>query len=286
MKKQQTKEKKEFEFEPKRILKHKNHVTLNEGEQMNETVQHLEKKGDEFVELKKNEVARKYGSKKLVRELDFNNRDGLKLGESGLGKTPDWFQHIIPTINWEKHRTFLYEIDHLWMNMFFVRELYAEEKTGREQILQLNKAGEGLKLEVLCQLDYISDENYQDYNKDLVDGFIKVQIVSEDKQRSGEEGREYDIDVEFKHTYFSDEDEHVASGLREILTGIALKHGHRDEQLVFSISEEDGEWQADILNKDFTVRFGGEKFLDESVSPWVREMFYWDGCPLQTEVNE
>jgi len=45
---------------------------------MEETVQHLEKRGDEFVELRKNEAARKYGSKKLVRDLDFSSRDGIK----------------------------------------------------------------------------------------------------------------------------------------------------------------------------------------------------------------
>jgi len=277
----------DFSFEPKRILKHKNHITLNDGPEMEETVQHLEKKGEEFVELKKNEVAKKYGSKKLVRELDFNSRDGLQVEkDTGLGKTPDWFDNIIPTVQWDEHQTFLYEIDHLWMNMFFVRELYGEEKVGHEQILSLTKGGNGLKLNVLCQLDYVSDENYSEYDKDEVDGFIKVEIVQEEKERDGEEGREYDIDVEFKHTYFDEENEHVAAGLREVLTGVALKHGHRDEQLVFSISEEDNEWQADILNKDFTVRFGGEEFLDEEVSPWVREMFYWDGCPLQTEVDE
>lgn len=267
-------------FKPKRILKHKNHVTLNEGEDMQEKVQHLEKKGDEFVELNKNEAAKKYGSKKLVRNLDFNSRDGIEVGKAGLGNTPEWFDYIIPVIDWENYRTFLYEIDRLWLNMFFVRELYAEEGTGREQILQLSKHEdrEGLTLDVLCQLDY-AEEKYV-FDVDQVDGFIKVSLEDKVKVRDGEEGRDFDVDVDFKHSYFSDDQENLASGLREILTGICLKHGYLEKQIKFKIQETEDEVHAVIMDKDFTVRFSKDDFLKTGVSSWVKEMFLQDGCPL------
>jgi len=272
-----------FNFEPKRILKHKNHITLNDGPEMEETVQHLEKRGDEFVELRKNEAARKYGSKKLVRDLDFSSRDGIEVNkDSGLGLTPDWFDNVIPTIDWENHETFLYELDHLWVNMFFVRELFGEEGTGREQIIQLTEGDTGLRLQVLCELDYISDPSYKDYDKSEADGFIQVEINSEEKSRSGTGGREFDTDITFRHT-LQDVDESVTAGLREVLTGICLKHGHTDEQVVFKLEENKDSFTADILNKDFTVTFGAEEFLDSEIGAWVRELFYWDGCPL--EVN-
>jgi len=266
----------DFNFEPKRILKHKNHVTLNEGDQYDAQVQHLEKRDDEFVELKKNEAAKKYGSKKLVRELDFNSRDGLKVEESGLENTPDWFPQVMPTIEWEKYRTLLYEIDHLWMNMFFVRELYGEERIGREQIIQLTRETEGLGLEVLCQLDYNTEK--ESFDKDEADGFIQVEIVEEEK----ENGQEYDVDVDFRHSYFDESEQHLASGLKEILTGIALKHGY-EEQLVFKISKDGSTLEADIRGKDFTVRFDTEEWLDEDVSSWVLELLVQDGCPLNME---
>lgn len=275
----------EFDFEPKRIMKHKNHLTINEGEKYDTTVQHLEKKQGEFVEISKNEAARKYGSKKLVRDLDFNSRDGLHIEDKGLGKTPDWFPHVVPVIDWDKHQSLLYELDHLWMNMFFVRELYADSKTGREQILELVQKNDELGLEVLCQLDYISDSDLtrDEITGENVDGFISVEIVEEEKDG----GRDYGVDVDFKHSYFSDSKEYVANGLREILTGICLKHDHTKEQLVFSIEEKDGgEYVVDVLNKDFKVRFNSEQGLAEPVSAWIRELFYWDGCPLSLEQRE
>lgn len=274
----------QFDFEPKRILKHKNHITLNEGEQMDETVQHLEKKGDEFVELKKNEAARKYGSKKLVRDLDFKSRDGLQTNQDqGIGKTPDWFDFIIPTIDWEENRTFLYELDHLWMNMFFVRELYGEEGTGREQIVQLTREDGKLGLEVLCQLDY--DTEKESFSSEDADGFIQVEIVKEEKERDGEEGRDYGVNVEFKQAFFGDDEQHLASGLREILTGICLKHGY-EEQMVFKLERNGTELQADVQGKDFIVRFDSDGFVDEPIGAWVFELFVQDGCPLNTDTVE
>jgi len=275
----------DFQFEPKRILKHKDHITLNEGEQMQETVQHLRKKEEEFVELNKNEAARRYGSKKLTRDLDFNSRDGLHTQKDpGIGKTPDWFDYIIPTINWEDNRTFLYELDHLWMNMFFVRELYGEEGTGREQIVQLTKESDGLGIEVLTQLDYDTDK--ESFNKDDADGFIQVEIVKEQKERDGEEGRDYGVNVDYKQAFFDEDEEHLAQGLQEILTGICLKHGY-EEQMVFSLERKNGEIQADIHDKDFTVRFSTEGFVDEDISSWMLELFIQDGCPLNMEeVNQ
>lgn len=286
-----------FDFEPKRVLKHKNHVTLNEGEQMQETVQHLKKQGDEFVELSKNEAARKYGSKKLVRELDFKSRDKLKVEDKGIGKTPDWFDYIIPTIDWEENRTFLYELDHLWLNMFFVRELYGEEGTGREQIIQLTKAtqsledvkdkgqveDQGLSMEVLCQLDY--DTEKESFSSEEADGFIQVEIVKEEKEREDEEGAEYDVQVDFKQAFFEDDEQHLTSGLREILTGICLKHGY-ESQMVFKLERNGSELKADIKDKDFTVRFDSSEWLDEPISAWVFELFIQDGCPLNTETVE
>lgn len=277
----------EFNFEPKRILKHKNHVTLNEGEQMDETVQHLKMNEDkEFVELSSNEAAKKYGSKKLVRDLDFNSRDGLQMNkDKGLNKTPEWFDYIIPTIDWDASDTFLYELDHLWMNLFFVRELYGSKGTGREQIIQLNKLeeSEGLGLDVLCQLDYNTEKD--SFDSDEADGFIEVEIVFEECDG----GREYDVNTDFKHSYFGEDDQHLASGLKEILTGICLKHGYDGEQLVFRIVESESEIVADIKDKDFKVRFSKNDFVSESISPWIRELLVQDGCPLNmqlAEVNE
>lgn len=272
-----------FNFEPKRILKHKNHITLNEGEQMQETVQHLKKQGDEFVELSKNEAARKYGSKKLTRELDFKSRDGLNVEDKGIGKTPDWFDFIIPTIDWGENRTFLFELDHLWMNMFFVRELYGEEGVGWEQIVQLTRENEGLGLEVLCQLDY--DTEKESFENEEADGFIQVEIVKEEKEREGEEGAEYDVKVDFKQAFFEDDEQHLASGLREILTGICLKHGY-ESQMVFKLERDGSELKADIKDKDFTVRFDSSEWLKEPISAWVYELFIQDGCPLNTETVE
>jgi hypothetical protein len=277
----------EFQFEPKRILKHKNHITLNEGNKYEATVQHLKynESEDEFTELKKNEAARKYGSKKLVRDLDFKSRDGLDVKETGLGKTPDWFQQILPTINWQKYRTLLYEIDYLMLNMFFVRELYGEERTGREQILELSKTENGIGLDILAELDYSPEYSSTDYDKDEVDGYIKVEIVEEEKEVEGETGREYDTEVDYRQTVF-EEDDVVATGLREILTGIALKHDHTGDQLHFSIEEEDGVYTAEILNKDFAVVFNEDGRLQTGVSPWVLEMLAWDGCPVDVEAVE
>lgn len=270
----------DFDFEPKRILKHKNHVTINEGDRYSATVQHLKKDADEFIEISKNEAAKKYGSKKLVRDLDFNNRDGLQMQkDTGLNKTPDWFSQIIPMIKWDEHESLLYEIDHLWMNMFFVRELYADEQEGREQILELTQAEDGLKLEVLCQLDYVSgsERKHKDVEASEVDGFIEVEIVKEE----AENGRDdYDTEIEFKHSL---EKDYVASGLREILTGVCLKHDHTEEQLLFQVGKDGDEYTADVLNKDFKIRFNSEQELDEEVSPWVREILHWDGCPLSLE---
>lgn len=278
----------ELDFKPKRILKHKNHVTLNDGTKYDATVQHLEKKDDEFVELKKNEAARKYGSKKLTRDLDFNSRDGLKVEDSGLEKTPDWFPRVMPFIKWDEYRTLLYEIDHLWLNMFFVRELYGEEQTGREQILELTDPSvDGIGLKVLAELDYRPEYKGVDYSDEDVDGLIEVSIDKERKEnKKGEEGSEYGIDVDFKQSYWDESDAGLASGLREILTGVALKHDHTGEQLHLQITEQEDGFLVQVLNKDFALRFNEEGSLESGVSPWVVEMLNWDGCPLNMELVE
>lgn len=267
-----------FNFEPKRILKHRNHITINEGQKYDATVQHLEKRNQEFVELKKNEAAKKYGSKKLVRDLNFKSRNGLKIQEPGIGKTPDWFPQLIPVIDWNK-TTFLYEIDHLHIAMFFIRELYGEEKTGREQIIQLTSSENGIKPEVVTQLDYNVDK---DTDAEDPDGFIEVKI-SDDKAKN--------VDVDFKHVCFDEDETNVVNGLREILTSIALKHDHTNEKLRFKLLERQkgGEYRIDLLDKDFVVRFDSSGSLSENVSNWVLELFAWDGCPIDfenIEVNE
>lgn len=248
---------------------------------MDETVQHLKlQDNDEFVELSRNEAAKKYGSKKLIRDLDFNSRDGLQMNkDKGLNKTPEWFDYIIPTIQWNSHQTLLYELDHLWMNLFFVRELYGDQGTGCEQIIQLNKLadGEGLGLDVLCQLDY--DTEKASFTSEEADGFIKVEIVYE--ERDG--GREYDVNTDFKHSYFDEDEQHLAGGLKEILTGICLKHGYDGDQIVFKIEESKTEIVADIQDEDFKVRFSKEDFLKEEISNWVYELLVQDGCPLNME---
>jgi hypothetical protein len=273
-----------LDFEPKRILKHKNHITLNEGENYDTQVQHLEKKDGKFIELKKNEAARKYGSKKLVRDLDFKSRDGLQVKESGLENTPKWFPQLLPFIEWEEHRTLLYEMDHLWLNMFFVRELYGEEQTGREQIIELKSEENGLGLNVLAELDYQPKYKDTEYEDGDVDAFIKVSIDKEEKEdKEGREGREYGINVDFKQSFWTESDAGIASGLREIMTGIALKHDHTDEQLHLQIEEQEDGFQVQVLNKDFALRFNEEGDLESGVSPWVCEMLNWDGCPLNME---
>jgi len=274
----------DFNFEPKRILKHKNHITLNEGDQYDAQVQHLEKRDDEFVELKKNEAAKKYGSKKLVRELDFNSRDGLKVEESGLENTPDWFPQVMPTIQWDEYRTLLYEIDHLWMNMFFVRELYGEEQKGREQIIELTQTENGIELNVVAELDYRPEYKNNDYDNADVDAFIKVEIVEEEKEnKEGEEGKEFDVDVDYKQSYWGEDQSQYASGLREIMTGLVLKHDHTGEQLHMSITEDGDTVTVQLLNKDFAVKFNADTDLEFGVSPWVLEMLNWDGCPLNVD---
>jgi len=279
----------DFEFKPKRILKHKDHITLNEGDRFDTTVQHLQKTDGQFRELKKNEAARKYGSKKLVRDLDFKSRDGIRTQEdSGLQNTPDWFPQVLPTIPWSDYRTLLYEIDHLWLNMFFVRELYGEEETGREQILELSDEDNGIGVNVLAQLDY--DPIYQEteYDKEDVDAVIKVEIVEEEKiNEEGETGKEFDVDVDFKQSFWDQEDQSLSSGLREIMTGVCLKHDHTAEQLHLDIQEEEsGVFAVEILNKDFAVRFNDSGDLSTGVSPWVVEMLSWDGCPVNVEAVE
>ena len=273
----------DFDFEPKRVLKHKNHVTINEGEQFEEQVSHLEYDGDEFTELKRNEAARKYGSKKIVRDLDFNSRDGLKVKDSGLGKTPDWFDQIIPFIDWDKYQTFLYELDHLWLNMFFVRELYGEERTGREQILALKRDGEQFGFDVLAQLDYDSNQLNEAKDSDI-DGFIEVELL---EYQPSENVTEMDVDVTFKQSVFDEDEEHISGGLQEILTGICLKHGYTGEQIKFTVELENEELTARIIGKDFNVRFDTTGTLDEDVSPWVLEIFRQDGCPVRgAEISE
>lgn len=278
----------ELDFKPKRLLKHKDHLTLNEGESFDTQVQHLKINDDgEFVELKDNEAAKKYGSKKLLRDLDFKSRDGLQSHQdSGLGKTPDWFPRIISSIPWDDYRTLLYEMDHLWLNMFFVRELYGEEKTGREQILSLEQSNSeedsGLILNVLAQIDYSGKDGDQSYDNSLIDGYIRVEIVEEEIRESN--GKGMDVDAEYRQTVFDEDEQNISSALREMLTGICLKHDYRGEQLHFKIERlPDNEFKAEILNKDFSVRFSEDLELQTGISQWVVELLQWDGCPLNME---
>lgn len=283
----------DFNFEPKRVLKHKNHVTVNSGETYQEKVQHLEYKPDQdkdFVELKNNEAAMKYGSKKLVRELDLKSRDDLGLDDPGIGKTPEWFKHLIPVIEWDEYRTLLYEIEHLWLSMFFVRELYGEEGTGREQIIEIVRNEEGeFGLDVVCQIDYVSG-SHEGFDKDEASGLFELTLkdVNQSVEEVEDEGVEFD--TTFKQTFFDGADESVVAGLREILAGIALKHGYDDEQLVLDFEEAgNGEYIVDVLNKDFKVRFSESGTLDTDVGHWVVELFRQDGCPLsfdQVEVTD
>lgn len=273
---------KQFDFPAKRILKNKDHITINEGGEFQETVSHLKKNDDDFKELSKSEAAKLYADKKLTRDIDFKSREGVNTVEDmGLGNTPEWFDQVLPTIAWEDRRTFLYELDYLWLNIFFVRELFGEEKTGREQILELDKTGEGFTLNVLAQLDYNANEVKQ-YEMSDVDGFIKVTLPSE--ERDG--GEEYDVDTEFKQTVFDEDQESVSAGLREILTGICLKHGYLDEQLKFSVEKTENEYRVDVLDKDFVLRFNESAGLGSGVRPWVIELFSWDGCPINVETLE
>lgn len=277
----------ELDFKTKRILKNKDHVTLNDGDQYEAQVQHLKQKGDKFVELSKQEATKLYADKKITRDINFSSRNGIQEQDKGLGMTPEWFEQVIPTVEWDKYRTFLYELDYLWMNMFFVRELYGEEQTGREQIIELKgfENGDGLTLEVLAQLHY--DTDTEEYDLDDVDGFIEVELKSEEKEnKQGEKGQEFDYEVDFKHSCFNEDQDEVANGLREILTGICFKHGYEGEKLKFSVQEKEEAFHVKILNKDFTLKFSSKDYLSDSVSPWVVEMFYWDGCPLNPESFE
>ena len=174
------------------------------------------------------------------------------------------------------------------MNMFFVRELYGEERTGREQILELTDPSvDGIGLNVLAELDYRPKYKDTDYEDEDVDGLIKVSIDKEEKEnKQGEKGHEYGVNVDFKQSYWDESDAGVASGLREILTGVALKHDHTSKQLHLYISEVEDGFLVQILNKDFALIFNEEGSLESGVSPWVVEMLNWDGCPLNMEKIE
>lgn len=270
----------DFDFEPKRMLKAKNHLTINEGKQFQETVQHLEKNGDTFTEISREKAARKYGSRKLVREINFQDRDGLKIKEkdAGLNNTPDWFQSVMDAIDWDAYDTFLYELDHLHMAMFFVRELYGDTGKGREQIIQLTSTSNGIGLDVVCQLDYDTET---DNEGEEIHGFIKVSI-NESKPANNFTG--LDINVEFKHSFF--EDEAKPAALREILTGICLKHGYTDKKMMFNAVENSEEVGVKLLDKDFVLWFDESGRLDRQISPWVAAMFAEDGCPLDMDYTE
>lgn len=275
-----TDDKDTFSFERRLIAKHGELVTVNHGnDESTATVAHLRytNDGEELIELDYDEVARNYGSKELLRKNLFKDRDRNLLNQdSGLGATPDWFEHITAAIDWDRN-SFVYELDHLNLDLFYCREITG--RIGHEYIFSITRDAQKRFHTQTVALLYIDG----DTDHGLEDG-IEAGIYHWFNDTQELETR--------LHFYRDAADialpDYVKAGLEEMLTGVCLKHGYIKEIVELQVEAHEDFVRVAVPDKNFTLVFDiTEDGLSHDVPVWAKLLLREDGCPVQlSEVHQ
>jgi len=267
----------DFEFERRLIAKQDDLVTVNHGsDESTATVAHLRKTGDELHELTYQQVSKLYGSKRLTRQNLFNDRDkGLVKRDTGRGETPDWMHTVAPALPWSQD-SFVYELDHLDMDMFFAREI--EDEQGYEYVFNVYRSptSGAFDVKTVAFLHILQPDESMQVPDGADTGDIRVSIRNSDPETDGQP----EIDVEFALPTFTGD---LFASVQEVVTGICLKHGYVGETVSFRVvHDEDGGFAKFFFEEKGFVLLAdlSGNGLDTGVPRWVRVLLHDDGCPV------
>lgn len=271
-----------FEFDRRLVVKQGDLITVNTGtDPSTAQVSHLRinRGRDHLYRLDSDQVARLFGSPKLVRSNLFGDRDKGVMQKQETEPVPSWFRSVTGALPFDLDE-FVVELDHLQLDMFFAREIVGG--AGTEWFFQLVDAGpEGsLDVETLALLNIPGPDETLEAPEALETGEIVVEVNRIERGEDG--GVEYDIDVDYEAPETLSGE--ARSALREVLTGICLKHGYTEEPVVFMVEEFTDSVKAWFPDKGFTLLVSLDAgVIGVDVPVWARALLVEDGAPVPLE---
>lgn len=264
-----------FEFDKRVVSKQGELVTVNHGsDESTADVAHLRRSrsSDELHELSYEAVAKLYADERLTRKNLFSDRDKPVVSASGHGETPAWLPKISAVLPFEKE-AFVYSLDHLQQNLFFAREI--EDKEAYEYVMRLHRDNGMFELDTVALL-YTPDPDSDIIND--VSGEAGEMWINVDK---GDANQQFEIDADLS---LPDGFDDVHAAIREILTGVFMKHGYNDEVVEFGVQRFDSAVSLLFEGKNFrlNIDIGGDGLM---VKPpvWVKLLLQSDGCPVEID---